>query len=179
MRPVVTLLVGLVLFGCGGHAPPPLASAPAGRRGASVVGAVAGSDIPATSLRRSAVQEALSEGPGAFLQRVTVDEHPVYSGGKFQGFRIATLRGDTWAGIDLRPGDVVTRVNGFSIEHPEDAAEAFYSLRVASELRVEFERDGEPRELRFAIVDGTPPALPERGPHKDDGQPPDAGTRRD
>jgi type II secretory pathway component PulC len=129
-----------------------------------------GSGVAANAIRRSAVQDALSAGPGAFLQRLTVDEHPVFLGGKFHGFRIAALRGDAWTGIDLRPGDVVTRVNGFSIEHPEDAAEAFYSLRVASELRVEYEREGEPRELRFGIVDGTSsPAVPT----------PDAGTRRD
>ncbi len=97
-----------------------------------------------------------------------MDEHPVFLGGKFHGFRIAALRGDAWAGVDLRPGDVVTRVNGFSIEHPEDAAEAFYSLRVASELRVEYEREGEPRELRFGIFDdgASPPS------------PADAGARR-
>jgi type II secretory pathway component PulC len=137
-----------------------------------------GSGVPVGAIRRSVLQEALSAGPGAFLQRLTVDEHAVFSGGKFHGFRIAALRGDTWTGVDLRPGDVVIRVNGFSIEHPEDAAEAFYSLRVASELRVEYERDGEPRELRFGIVDGASPALPERGPRQDDGAPPDAGTRR-
>jgi type II secretory pathway component PulC len=126
---------------------------------------VTGTGIPASAIRRSAVQEALSAGPGAFLDRLAVDEHPVFLSGRFHGFRIAALRGDTWVGVDLRPGDVVVRVNGFSIEHPEEAAEAFYSLRVASELRVEYERDGEPRELRFGIFD--------------DGPPPDAGTRRD
>ncbi len=163
MRFLATLL--LVLPGCGGNVPPTV-SPPARERSPSVVGAgaAAGSSVPAGALRRSAVEEVLFAGPGAFLQRVTLDEHPVYSGGKFQGFRVAALRGDTWAGVDLRPGDVVMRVNGFSIEHPEEAAEAFYSLRVASELRVEFERDGEPRELRFGIVDDIPP--------------PDAGTRR-
>jgi S1-C subfamily serine protease len=158
-------LIGLALLGCGGNALPLSAPPPATGHVPAVVSAVGGSGLPAGALRRSAVQETLSEGPGAFLQKVTVDDHPVYSGGKFQGFRIAALRGESWTGIDLRPGDVVMRVNGFSIEHPEDAAEAFFSLRVASELRVEFERDGEPHELRLGIVD--------------DGPLPDAGTRRD
>jgi len=109
------------------------------------------------SLRRSAVQAVLAAGPGAFLKNLTVDEHPVFLQGKFHGFRIAALEGDAWQGVDLRPGDVVIRVNGFSIEHPEDAAEAFYSLRVASQLTVEYERDGEPREIRFGIVEDAPP----------------------
>jgi type II secretory pathway component PulC len=121
----------------------------------------------------------LAAGPGAFLEKVMLEDHPVYSGGRFQGFRVASLRGDSWAGVDLRPGDVVMRVNGFSIEHPEDAAEAFYALRVASELRVEFQRDGEPHELRFAIVDDSSPARLERGPRKEDGPLPEAGAHRE
>ncbi len=121
--------------------------------------------MPSNAIRRSAVQAVLTAGPGAFLQNIDVDDHPVFLAGKFHGFRIAALRGEAWAGVDLRAGDIVTRVNGFSIEHPEQAAEAFYSLRVSSELRVEYERDGVPRELRFGIVD--------------DGAPPvDSGTRR-
>jgi type II secretory pathway component PulC len=70
--------------------------------------------------------------------------------------------------VDLRAGDVVTHINGFPIEHPEEALEAFKSLDVASELRVEYEREGVPHELRYAIVDdeaATPPpaAGPQRG----------------
>jgi type II secretory pathway component PulC len=155
----VIALFPLLILGCGGEAPAPTAPhtvaapmAPAGKAGASA--------LPANAIARSSVQAVLSAGPGAFLQSVSIDEHPVFLGGKFHGFRIAALQGESWRGIDLRPGDVVTRVNGFSIEHPEDAAEAFYSLRVASELRVEYERDGEPHELRFGIVDDGPPQDP-------------------
>jgi len=75
------------------------------------------------------------------------------AGRRFVGFRIAELRGPRWRGIDLKPGDVVTAVNGFSIERPEQAQQAFLSLAVASELRVDYERDGQPRTLRLAIVD--------------------------
>ena len=91
-----------------------------------------------------------------FLRRVTVDtDHPVFRGSQFVGFRILSLNGSGWNGIDLKPGDVVTAVNGFSIEHPEQAQQAFLSLAVASELRVDYERDGQPRSLRLAIVDGS------------------------
>ena len=47
----------------------------------------------------------------------------------------------------------MTGVNGFPIEHPEQAQTAFDSLEVASELRVAYERDGQARELVYAIVD--------------------------
>ena len=44
-------------------------------------------------------------------------------------------------------------MNGFPIEHPEQAQTAFESLEVASELRVVVEREGHPRELVYPIVD--------------------------
>jgi type II secretory pathway component PulC len=159
MRKWAIVLASSAVAACGGNAPAPQAPVAASASVAAVApGSVA---LPANAIRRSAVQAVLSAGPGAFLQSVAVDEHAVFLAGKFHGFRINALRGDAWAGVDLRPGDVVTRVNGFSIEHPEQAAEAFYSLRVASELRVEYERDGVPRELRYGIVDdGGPPADP-------------------
>jgi type II secretory pathway component PulC len=166
MRLFTIGLTGLLVAGCGGGEPSPVTPAPAGGHAATSTKVAPGAaGLASNAIRRSALEATLSAGPGAFLQSLTVDEHPVFLGGKFHGFRIAKLQGDAWAGVDLRPGDVVTRVNGFSIERPEQAAEAFYSLHVASELRVEYERDGEPRELRFGIVD--------------DGAPPgDAATRR-
>ena len=111
---------------------------------------------PAGTLRRSDIREALSAGLGAFLQYVSFDvDHPVFRdpGHRFVGFRILELKGPRWAGIDLKPGDVVTAVNGFPIEHPEQAQQAFMSLAVASELRVDYERDGQPRSIRLAILD--------------------------
>ena len=107
------------------------------------------------TLSRSTVHAAVTDGLGVFLQRVEIDDHPVMTGGKFHGFRIAALRDpDYWAGVDLKAGDVVTAVNGFPIERPEQAQTAFESLDVASELHVAYERDGQPRELVYSIVDG-------------------------
>ncbi len=106
------------------------------------------------SLRRSEVRQALSAGLGMFLQRVTLDvDHPVFKDHRFVGFRISALNGPGWNGIDLKPGDVVTAVNGFSVERPEQAQQAFLSLAVASELRVDYEREGQPQSLRLSIVD--------------------------
>lgn len=110
--------------------------------------------LPDHTLARSAVRAVVDQGLGYFLQRVELDDHPVMSGGKFHGFRIASLHDPAfWAGVDLKPGDVVTAVNGFPIERPEQAQTAFESLEVASELKVAYDRDGQPRELVYAIVD--------------------------
>jgi type II secretion system protein C len=105
-------------------------------------------------LTRAAVHGAVSQGLGAFLQHVAFDEQPVFAGGKFHGFRIAALHDPAfWRGVDLKPGDVVTRLNGMPIERPEQAQAAFQSLEQASELRVSYERDGAQRELVIPIVD--------------------------
>jgi len=143
----------VVLLGCGGgcgstaaQATPPVAPT------ATVSDAPL--PPPAGKLRRADVLHAVSAGLGSFLQYVTFDvDHPVLRNRKFFGFRIAQLNGDGWKGIDLQPGDIVTSVNGFPIERPEQAMEAFQSTAVASEVRVEYERAGEMRALRLAIID--------------------------
>lgn len=105
-------------------------------------------------LSRAAVHAVVAQGLGAFLQRVELDDHPVFVGGKFHGFRIVALNDPAfWRGVDLRPGDVITSVNGFPIERPEQAVTVFDSLELASELRVAYDRDGQSRELIYSIAD--------------------------
>lgn len=113
---------------------------------------------PRGSLLRSQVKRAVSEGLGAFLQRVELDANPVRVAGKFRGFRVVKLKGEPgfWEGVDLQPNDVVTKVNGRSIERPEDSYEAFKSLDTAPELRVDYERNGSPRLFRMPIVEDAP-----------------------
>jgi type II secretory pathway component PulC len=114
---------------------------------------------PPGSLFRKDVADTVDEGLGYFLQRVSVD--PSIVDGKFQGFRIVELRpAEFWKGVDLKPGDVVTQVNGMSIERDIDAYQAFQSLRAARELRVTFTRGGSSRELVYAIVESSGKAAP-------------------
>jgi type II secretory pathway component PulC len=130
---------------------PPVASTTAAPSAPSAAPAPA---ADAHTLSRSAVRAVVAQGLGAFLQRVELDDQPVRAGGKFHGFRIEQLRGaGFWQGVDLKPGDVVTSVNGFPIERPEEALTAFESLDVASELRVAYDRDGQPREIAYGIVE--------------------------
>lgn len=154
---LLPLVSFLAVCSCGGAQPPPAVEPPEPAAAAApVVPNVAATTTPPAdrAVARSAVHAVLSEGLGMFLRRVDVDDQPVFVGGKFHGFRIAGLRDPQfWSGVDLKPGDVVTSVNGFPIEHPEQALTAFESLDVASELRVTVERGGQPRELVYAIVD--------------------------
>lgn len=143
-----TSLVVLALSACAGTTPP-ATNAPA-----TSSAPVQSAKVEPTkgALARKTVNDTVQQGLGAFLQKITVDDRPVFAEGKFHGFRIASIS-DELAGSELKPGDVVTRVNGMAIERPEQALEAFKSLEVASELRIDYERNGEPHALRIPIVD--------------------------
>jgi type II secretion system protein C len=151
MRTLAPLVLALALGACGGAAP---TSAPVTAAAPRPTHAAAPAPLDDHHLARSVVHDVVSQGLGSFLQHVDVADQPVLAGGKFHGFRIAALRDSPfWQGVDLKPGDVIVTVNGFPIEHPEQAQTAFESLDVSSELRVSYERDGQPRELVYAIVD--------------------------
>lgn len=102
-------------------------------------------------LRRADVRQFVDQGLGSFLQRVQLE--PKLEQGRFAGFRVLALQPPTfWEGVDLVPGDVVTHVNGQSIEGPEAAFKVFESMVKAKELRVLLRRKGKQRELLFPIV---------------------------
>ncbi|HVH47103.1 MAG TPA: hypothetical protein VM925_32395 [Labilithrix sp.] len=147
----VTLL--LLAAACGGNARPSAAHEAAGRpqsAGETTAGGTAPAR-PITSLKRKAVKETIAQGLGAFLQNVSLEDWPVMHDGKFHGFKIRTIN-PQW-GVDLKPGDVVTRVNGIVPEHPEEADAALRSLEKAGSLKVDFERDGKAKTLELPIVD--------------------------
>jgi len=106
-------------------------------------------------ISREELLPVLDGGLGRFLQNVETE--PDFHKGAFVGFRIVSLfPGEpAFASLDLRAGDTVTRINGRSIERPEQAAAVWESLRTASDLVVDYRRDGEKHALRFAIVDET------------------------
>jgi S1-C subfamily serine protease len=102
------------------------------------------------TIHRADLTRVVDAGLGRFLQHVEVDAS--LEAGQFRGFRIVSLTPpEFWAGVDLRPGDVVMRINGMSIERPPQAYEAFTSLKTAPELVVSYIRQGQPRELVFPI----------------------------
>jgi type II secretory pathway component PulC len=141
--------------GAGAHAEPrPPAQAPAAEQTAAAEAAPEVTPTrPEGTIARADLDAVLAGGLGRFLQGVETE--PFREGGRFVGFRVLSFYPDDPAlsSVDLSSGDVVVRVNGQSIERPEHAIRVWDSLRVASELVVDVLRDGEPRELRFAIVD--------------------------
>ncbi|MEM7433728.1 MAG: hypothetical protein AAF436_01155 [Myxococcota bacterium] len=104
-------------------------------------------------IQRAQLDKVLDRGLGDYLQNVETE--PAFDRGRFIGFRIVKLfPGDlVYASLDLRPGDVVTRVNGRPISRPEQASQVWEGLRTASDLTVDYQRGSAERTMRFVIVD--------------------------
>jgi type II secretory pathway component PulC len=104
-------------------------------------------------IKRAELERVLSESAGAFLSHV--DPQPTFRGARFAGWRLnAFFPGDPrFAGVDLRAGDVVTRINGLPIEQPEQFMQVWEGARFRRDLTVDIVRDGAPRTLRWAIAD--------------------------
>jgi type II secretory pathway component PulC len=106
---------------------------------------------PKETLYRDEVDSMVDSGLGRFLQRVEVEA--ALDNGKFKGFRILTLYPPSfWQEVDLKPGDVVTRVNGMPIERETQAYDAFVALKKSNELRVSYRRGAQDRTLVYKIV---------------------------
>lgn len=108
---------------------------------------------PATegTIARAELETVLAAGLGRFLGGVATAPH--LDEGRFVGFRLTELRSALFQGVDLAADDTVLTVNGMTIERPEQALSVWNGLHVASELTVEYLRNGERRQLRFAIED--------------------------
>jgi type II secretory pathway component PulC len=150
MRTLLPGCIAVALIACGGESPPPASPAPAAS--ASAAASAAAPQPTGPGLSRAVVQAVVKDGLPTFLQRLEVDAD--LDGRKFRGWRITRLvDAKLFQGVDLAPGDVVTSVNGFPLERPEQAQMAFDSLTVASELRVDYERNGQKKALVYPIVD--------------------------
>jgi S1-C subfamily serine protease len=161
-RRAASLAFGAALVACGGSSASTMnATAPSSTAASSAHPLPPEPSTPTGehAVRRSQVRAVVAGGLGLFLQHVVLDDHPVTKDGHFHGFRIVALPDARfWRGVDIAPGDVIVQINGKPIEHPEEALEVFRSLDSAGEIRVDYEREGRPRQLKYVIVDDVPPA---------------------
>lgn len=107
---------------------------------------------PALELPRSALNAAIAAGPQRFMAKVLLD--PFFLEGRFVGFSLTRFyEGDPrFASVDLRRGDVVTRVNGLPIGRPHQFMRAWDELRRTDEIKVEYLRGAEKRLLRVRVT---------------------------
>lgn len=148
-------------LGCAGTTPRPidpseLPEGPGVRPALSAEAAPAPAPLPplgpAAPVPRTALAPVIGRGLGRFLS--TLEVSPVLAQGRFVGFRLERAEAlPAWraAGLDLRPGDVVTAVNGHSIERPDEALEVFQSVRAAPALRLAVVRPEGPVELTVPL----------------------------
>ena len=103
-------------------------------------------------LKRTAVVRLLDAGLPRWLQGVEGDR--ALSKRRFQGWLVKSLYPDDpcYQDLDLRPGDVVQKVNGKPIERPEQAFDVAESLRTAPALVIDYLRDGKPKRLSIEIA---------------------------
>ena len=109
---------------------------------------------------RGALVAEVERGPGRFLTGVVIKAH--FENERFAGWRIHRFWPDDprFAGVDLRPGDVVTSVNDMPLATPGDMHAVCLALMKADAIRVRGQRAGAPFELVFRIVGAAPTARP-------------------
>jgi type II secretory pathway component PulC len=147
----VGLLLAALLLSCGSSTPAAVSKAPPSAKPAPSRPVAQRPKPPAGALFRDDVIRTVDGGLGRFLQHVVVDA--ALKAGKFVGFRIVELRPlEWWKDVDLKPGDVVLRVNDMPIERETQAYEAFEALRTAERLTVTYLRAGEQRQLSYRII---------------------------
>jgi hypothetical protein len=145
-----SLVLALGSAACSSSARPPASAAPtpAARVALPPPGA------PPGHLVRADVDHVLvTQGPPWVLRRV-LSEEVIRADGKFAGWRLVGLP-EEWRDIDLKPGDVVTRVNGLPLETPDEAWEAWKSVGRSPELKITLMRDGAARQA-VVPIDGAP-----------------------
>jgi hypothetical protein len=108
--------------------------------------------IDGGAIPRVALNAELQRGIGAFLGQVRTK--PAAHNGRFVGWRLIELfkkRSDVHV-KGLKAGDTVLKINGRSLERPEQFKFVWDSLSNADELVIEIERQGRRCQLHYAIV---------------------------
>ncbi|HEY0178075.1 MAG TPA: PDZ domain-containing protein, partial [Dokdonella sp.] len=107
-------------------------------------GAAAPADVREAAAR-------LRQDPDELMKRVQIV--PVLEGGKLAGVRLSAIGADAdlIGKIGLRPGDIVTAVNGAPIDSFARGRQIVSSLQNSSSVQVTVLRDGKPTELTVGL----------------------------
>lgn len=92
---------------------------------------------PATNVR-----EIVQQNAAGFME--VIRPQPVFKDGRQQGYRVYPGRQrEQFARLGLRPGDLVTQINGMALDDPARGMEIFRGLADASSVTVTVDRNGE------------------------------------
>lgn len=96
------------------------------------------------------MRELMSRDPGIIADIMRPE--PVFAGGKQQGFRVYPGRDrDAFMRLGLRPGDLVTAVDGQPLDDPSRGEQVFATLGSSSEARITVLRNGQQQDLTLDL----------------------------
>ncbi len=100
-------------------------------------------------IERSTVNNALANLNDLAMQARIV---PSFKNGQANGFKLFSIRPDSlYSKIGVQNGDVIQRINGYDMNSPDKALEAYTKLRNANALDLTIERNGQAQSFHYAI----------------------------
>jgi general secretion pathway protein C len=142
---------------------------------AGVAGPLVSAPTPVSGGSVARVQQVLRNNPTLLNQ--VIQRQPVISPeGKLRGLRVYPgTNVQAFNRLGLRPGDLVTAINGTTLEDQTRSEEIFNSMNGAAEGRVTVIRNGSPLELHLNLAEvATEAERLNQGPGIDTGVPPGA-----
>jgi len=102
--------------------------------------------------RSTSVQQMINNNAASFVE--IIRPQPFMPNGKMKGYRVFPGRNrQQFIALGLRPGDLVTAVNGVALDDPSRGMEIFKTLGDASQVDVTVERGGQRQDLSLNIAD--------------------------
>jgi len=94
------------------------------------------------------IQQLISENAASFSE--IIRPQPFMPNGQLKGYRVFPGRNrQQFIALGLRPGDLVTEINGVTLSDPAQAMQMFSNLGSASQFSVTIERNGQPQVLNL------------------------------
>jgi len=101
------------------------------------------------AIERSTVNSALSNMNDLAMQARIV---PSFKNGQPNGFKLFSIRPDSlYSKIGIQNGDVIQRINGFDMNSPDKALEAYTKLKAANAIDMQVERNGQTVTYHYGI----------------------------
>lgn len=100
-------------------------------------------------LSRQALSEKMSN-LNQFISEVRIV--PNFKDGQAAGFKIASVRRDSTAyELGLRRGDIISQVNGISVNKPEDLMNLYRQVQQLETVTLDIERGGKPETITYSL----------------------------
>src|SRR5579863_1828073 len=139
-----------------------------GMRGAPVVRRTGGD--PRTAAAVDNIRRMVQKDPGLLDQVMRTVPSYDNAAGKLRGFRAYPGQNrQIFSSLGLKPGDLVTAINGTPLDDPQRSQEVFNTIQTSDHVTVTVERGGQKQEISLNIAQIAAQATKELA---DDGSPP-------